>query len=185
MSDTSEKSPKTINRTDHSFTKTWSPEIERFGFTQIPNQLITCQGRLGLHDGELVTLIQLAKFRFGKKGKVYPAINTLASYTGKSYTTVQKRLKALEEKGFIRRKRNSGTSSNYDLSPLAAILYQHQKTCVFCPKMSRGVFVKVNTVPYSKPTYKEDQTRIPHSSLKNNVSNLRELAKNRLEAYYE
>lgn len=184
MSDASKKLPKTINsRNDHSFTKKWSPEIEQFGFTQIPNQLITCQKQLDLHDGELVTLIQLIKFWFSKKGKVYPAINTLASYTGKGYTTIQKRLKTLEDKGFIRRRRNNGTSSTYDLSPLAAILYQHQRTCPYCRKMSRGVFVKVRPVSHSKPTYKEEQIRT--TNLENNVSSFSELANSRLEAFYE
>lgn len=188
MPNDSKKSSKTeykiVNaNSDHSFINKWSPEIEQFGFTQIPNQLITCQSQLNLHDGELVTLVQLTKFWFSKKGKVYPAINTLASYTGKGYTTVQKRLKALEDKGFIRRRRNSGTSSNYDLSPLVIVLYQHQKTCLVCRKMSRGVTVKTHKVPYSKPTYKEDEPIRQKS--KNNISKVSDLIGHRYEALYD
>ena len=137
------------------FTHKWSPEIAAYNFTQIPNLLIECQGHLELTDGELITLMQLLKFWYHKNGRIFPSIEKLAGYSGNGYSTVQRRLKSLEEKGFIKRRHRYGTSSDYDLVYLRQKLYKHQKNCSVISQ-KRGVSVAImSTLPSSLSTEKE------------------------------
>lgn len=137
------------------FIEKWTPEIAAYNFTQVPNLLIHCQGHLGLTDGELVTLIQLMKFWYSHESRIFPSIETLTKYSGNGYSTVQRRLKNLEKKGFIKRRHRYGTSNDYDLVNLRIKLYQHQKKC---PELSqkRGVSLSImRTSPSSFSTDKE------------------------------
>lgn len=137
------------------FSNKWTPEIEQYGFTQIPNLLFSCQGHLHLKDGELTTLFQLLTFWFDRDGRVYPSITTLTRFSSKGYSTVQRRLRTLEEKGFVKRHQRLGTSNTYDLSPCIRRLYEHQKTCQHLPHR-RGVSrVKVKQQPTSFSINKE------------------------------
>ena len=157
---------------DYSFTGKWSPEITQYNFTQIPNLLIVCQGHLGLTDGELITLIQLTKFWFSHKSSVFPGIKTLAGYSNKGYSTIQKRLVSLEEKGFLKRRFMWGFSSTYDLKYCANKLYQHTKVCD-APLQKRAVRVtKVTGVDPSKPTNEEYLLKKLNSKNTNNVGNI-------------
>lgn len=137
------------------FTDKWTPEIAAHNFTQVPNLLIQCHGHLGLTDGELITLIQLLKFWYHKNGRIFPSIEKLASYSGNGYSTVQRRLKSLEGKGFLKRRHRYGTSNDYDLVYLRQKLYKHQKVCPVISQ-KRGVSVSIlRTSPSSIPTDKE------------------------------
>lgn len=146
----------TSNNKESGFSGKWSPEIEEYGFTQVPNLLLTCQGHLGLRDGELVTLLGLLTFWFKHDGKVYPSINRLARFSSKGYSTVQKRLRTLEEKGFVKRNRAQGTSSTYNLVPCVIKLYEHQKACHNLPRKRSTSTPKMKSQPASFPTNKED-----------------------------
>lgn len=121
------------NNTDYGFAEKWSPEIEIYNFTQVPNLLLACQGHLKLTDGELVTLIHLLKFWFNHDSRVYPSITTLSKFSHKGYSTIQKRLRTLEQKGFIKRRRTYKTSNTYDLIPCVVRLYKHQNICKSLP----------------------------------------------------
>lgn len=114
---------------DYSFASKWSNEVERQGYTQIPNILIKCQGHLGLSDGELITLIQLQSFWYHEKNRVFPSIKHLADYSGKSYNPIQKRLSSLEKKGFISKTQRFVNSNLYDLKPTISILNRHTAIC--------------------------------------------------------
>ncbi|MBH2007297.1 helix-turn-helix domain-containing protein [Candidatus Saccharibacteria bacterium] len=139
----------------YGFSGKWSPEIEQYGFTQVPNLLLSCQGHLGLKDGELTTLLQLLTFWFEHDGKVYPSIVTLARYPSKGYSTIQKRLKSLEEKGFIKRHRKLGSSNTYNMKLCARQLYEHQKVCKDLPRRRSVSKVKVKYRPASYTTSKQ------------------------------
>lgn len=118
--------------TNYGFSNKWSAETEHYGFTQVPNILITCQAELGLNSGELVTLIQLVSFWFHHEAKVFPSISLLAKRSGKGYSTTQRYLKSLEVKGFIQRKHVVNRSNDYNLFPCAIKLHMHQKRCESC-----------------------------------------------------
>lgn len=140
---------------EYGFNSKWSPEIKVHGFTQVPNLLLVCQGHLGLTDGEMITLMQLLSFWYRKNSPVYPSINRVTKRSKKGYSTTQRRLKSLEDKGFIERKRIKGKSTRYDLLPCVMRLYQHQKVCDEHSQKRDSLVVKVTRVPRSKPTYKE------------------------------
>lgn len=113
----------------YQFDKKWSKEIDLYNFTQVPNLLLSCQGHLKITDGELITLIHLLTFWYSNGSRVYPTITTLRKFSHKSYPTIQKRLRRLEEKGFIRRVHRYGTSNRYDLTKCVELLKQHVKVC--------------------------------------------------------
>jgi len=122
------------NGKDYSFINKWSPEIEKYNFTQVPNLLISCQGHLGLKDSEMLTLVHLMTFWFDHNSKIFPTIDTLSKFSNKGYSTIQKRLKYLEDKGFIKRRQKIGSSTRYDLIPCVTKLYQHQNVCQNPPR---------------------------------------------------
>jgi predicted transcriptional regulator len=163
---------------EYGFAGKWSPEIKAHGFTQVPNLLLVCQGHLGLTDGEMITLLQLFTFWYRKNSPVYPSINRVTKRSKKGYSTTQRRLKSLEDKGFIERKRKQGKSTRYDLLPCVRRLYQHQKECKDNSRKRESLVVNVTRVPYSKPTneeYEAERKRI----YKKNVQLFSEIAKSR------
>lgn len=157
---------KNAKNKEHGFSEKWSPEIEYHGFTQVPNLLLACQGHLQLKDGELTTLLQLLTFWFDHDGRVYPSIATLSRFSSKGYSTVQKRLRVLEEKGFVKRRRQLGTSNTYDLSRCVAKLYEHQKVCKNLPRRRRHLEVKTRRRPSSFTTNKQYEPKRRNSNKK-------------------
>lgn len=142
---------------DYSFSGKWSPEIKELGFTQIPNVLIVCQEHLGLTDGELVTLVQLSMYRFHDNSIVYPSIATLARLSGNGYSTIQKRLKDLEDKGFIYRTQRYYSSNLYDLEPCVINLARHIRKCDYLPKKQVEQIQDMSDVLASFLSNKEDE----------------------------
>ena len=138
-----------------NFTQKWTAETSEFGFTQIPNLLIICQGHLGLTDGELVTLIELLKFWYDYDSRIFPSIETLAKYSGRGYSTVQRRLKNLEKKGFIKRKHRFATSDDYDMYPCVAKLYKHQEICASLSQYRGDDWQGLGSLPSSVSTDKQ------------------------------
>ena len=148
---------KSTNK-EYGFSNKWSSETEASGFTQVPNILLTCQGQLGLTHAELVTLIQLISFWYEHGNKVYPSIARVAKRSHKGYSTTQRHLKSLEEKGFLKRRHVFGKSNVYDLKPCAVKLHGHQSTCELCIRSAhkRGLqILKVSRVPSSEMSKKE------------------------------
>jgi len=158
----------------YKFNGKWSPEIAKYNFTQVPNLLLGCQAHLGLTDGELVTLIQLLTYWFRHESRVYPSITTLTKFSHKGYSTVQKRLRSLESKGFINRRHNFGTSNTYDLHYCARKLYQHQKVCTDPPRNRAASVTTMRSLPSSLTSNKEYEARRRNSltHTENNVAHL-------------
>lgn len=150
----------------YKFSDKWSPEIVQYNFTQVPNLLLGCQAHLGLSDGELVTLIHLLTYWFNHESKVYPSINTLTKFSHKGYSTVQKRLRTLESKGFIKRRHKFGTSNEYDLHYCAIKLYQHQRVCTNPPR-NRAASVTIMRRPASSKTSNKEYEALRRNFLTN------------------
>jgi len=165
------------DKNEYGFSGKWSPEIKAYGFTQVPNLLLVCQGHLGLTDGETITLLQLLTFWYRKESPVYPSISRITKRSKKGYTTTQRRLKSLEDKGFIERKRVEGMSTRYDLRPCVVRLYQHQKMCEELSQKRDSSGIKVTKAPLSKTTDEEYET--PRRLYKNNVQHFSEIAQSR------
>jgi hypothetical protein len=120
-----------MGRTDNAnsaYSTKFSPELTRFGFTQVSNILIQCQGDLGLTDGELLTYIRLLSFWFSRESKIYPSQSLLAQMSKVSISTIANRLRSLQRKEYVRRTLRPGYTSIYDITPGLSTLYKFQKS---------------------------------------------------------
>ena len=160
-----------------SFAQKWSPEVEQYGFTQLPNLLICCQGHLMVTDNELVTLIQLLSFWYAHDGQVFPSIETLAGYSNKGYSTIQKRLPNLEAKGFIKRIYVNGKTSLYDVRPCVIKLYKHQRVCPHPPKKREEYGSNTREPP---PSNMKDKEYYVKRKLNKKVTVVGEILSNRI-----
>lgn len=143
----------------HKFEQKWSFEVMMYGFTQVPNLLISCQGHLKITDGEMMTLLSLLTHWYRHDTKIYPSIERLAKFSHKGYSTVQKRLRTLEQKGFIKRRHSGGKTTTYDILPCVAALYRHSLVCPEPPRKQSRYWDKTRSVPTSIITNKEDEAR--------------------------
>lgn len=145
------------NEERYSFAKHWSPEIAEFNFTQVPNILLGCQGHLEITDGELLTLLHLLTFRFKPDSDIWPSITLLTRFSEKHFTTIQKRLRILEQKGFVKRIHIQGTSNRYDISPCIRKLNKHIKVCKHLPRKQAVPTAALTGLPSSYSSSKEDE----------------------------
>lgn len=102
----------------------WGQNILSLGWTTIPNLLLRSQSKLGLSNSELVLVIHLISFIHQPFSRVYPSIELLAKRMDQDRRTIQRTVKRLEDKGFIRKKirsngkKDAGMTNVYDLDPL-------------------------------------------------------------------
>ncbi|TDU32839.1 helix-turn-helix protein [Panacagrimonas perspica] len=97
-----EQVTKVAELSEKKLSEKWGVAINP-GFVAIPNMLLMHQGRIGLTDGELVTLqhLLMAWWRGDERPFVRP--ETIAKRTGASPRTVQRHVRSLEGLGLIRR----------------------------------------------------------------------------------
>jgi len=137
----------------------WGLEVAERGFAQIPNYLI--QLNLYVHDdhklspAEMVVLLQLVATWWKKDEMPFPSMNTLAERAWISERQVQRSIKSLEQKGYLKKakKKIKGViaSNVYDLSPLVSILQtvaahfinKHPRKIVIPKEDAKGVGRKV------------------------------------------
>jgi predicted transcriptional regulator len=108
----------------------WGREVAERGFTQVPNYLL--QINMFVHDDhklsptEMVVLLHLVATWWKKSEMPFPSMNTIADRAGISERQVQRSIKALEQKGYLKKtkKKIKGViaSNVYDLSPLVKVL---------------------------------------------------------------
>ena len=91
----------TANET-HAIQDRWGDGLGG-GFVVIPSVLLQHQGELGLDCEEVVVLANLLAHWWDDARRPYPRTESLAKRTGISQRTVQRRLKQLEVKGFVKR----------------------------------------------------------------------------------
>jgi len=159
---------------NYKFSSKWTTETEQYGFTQVPNALLRCQGHLDLSDGELVTLIDLLTYWYRGRANAYPSITTLTKFSGKKFTTLQKRLKSLEQKGFLFRRHRTGTSNTYELNRCVKKLSKHLKECPSPPRNRSVAVINLSRDPSYLSKSKEDEAlrREDLDKTRNNVKAL-------------
>lgn len=104
----------------------WGKPVAERGFAQIPNLLFRINDLLAdeyhLTTTEMVLLLHLLGSWWEKEKMPFPSMHTLAKRAGISERQVQRSLKALEEKGYIKKekaKQKGIIASNvYDLTPV-------------------------------------------------------------------
>ncbi|WP_328732293.1 helix-turn-helix domain-containing protein [Vreelandella azerica] len=108
----------------------WGKPTRDAGWTSIPNILIYRQKTLGLDSLDLNILLHLMTYWWQNEQKPYPSKATLAKSIGVTSGTIQKRIRAMEAGGLIkriqrRRENNRSDTNEYDLSPLRDALVPH------------------------------------------------------------
>lgn len=104
----------------------WGIAVMARGFCIIPALLLRAQARLGLSATQLALLIQLSDFWWDDGKHPWPKKETLGQRLGLKEKQVQRHVRALEERGYVKRiarvTRHGRTSNAYDLSGLVSKL---------------------------------------------------------------
>ncbi len=103
--------------------KKWGKLLMEAGWTLLPNTVLVRQAALGLTSTDINILLHLMAFWWKKEELPHPSKVTLAKSIGVTPRTVQRRIAAMEQAGFIQRIRRQGphrgTQTNlYDFSGL-------------------------------------------------------------------
>ena len=112
---------------DWSPATAWETVADRWGaqddgrlpFVAVPFDLLRHQAELGLSTSDLVIIVNLAAHRWKSGDVVYPSNKSLAHRTGLSHQTVQRILKRLADRGYIRRVAHPRGGRAFELGPLA------------------------------------------------------------------
>lgn len=108
--------------------KKWGVEVIAQGFNILPSLLFRAQKRLGLSPSQLALIVQLTDFWWREDDIPWPKKETIAQRLGITEKQVQRIVRDLEKRGYIRRvkrlTRHGQTSNGYDLSGLAMKLQQ-------------------------------------------------------------
>ena len=81
----------------------WTKTLMEAGWTVIPNVFIERQNALGLHPIDINILLHLAVYWWTHDNRPHPSKNIIAKAINVTPRTVQRRIAALENIGFIRR----------------------------------------------------------------------------------
>jgi len=97
------------------------------GFAMLPNVLLDHSHELGLDSGDIHLIALLERHRFADEDAPFPSVSTLADRMGVHRSTVQRRIKRLEQRNLLVRERRvskaGGQASNgYRLTGLDAAL---------------------------------------------------------------
>lgn len=103
--------------------KKWGKPLMEAGWTLLPNTIIVRQRALGLTSTDINILLHLVAYWWKATDLPHPSKATLAKSIGVTPRTVQRRIAAMEQAGFIQRVRRQsphrGTQTNrYDFTGL-------------------------------------------------------------------
>lgn len=101
----------------------WTDEVLKAGFTIIPSALVIRQRQLGLKAVDVNILLHLISAWWRKESFPRLSKQTIAKRMGIDPSTVQRRVRAMESAGLVKRIRRTGKkkadqTNAYDLTPL-------------------------------------------------------------------
>lgn len=105
--------------------KKWSKPLMAAGWNVIPNIIIEKQEALGLDALDMNIILHLSHYWWQPDNVPHPSVATIAKAIGVVPRTVQKRIKALEDLGMIRREerrftQNGSVTNRYHFDGLIA-----------------------------------------------------------------
>ena len=102
----------------------WSKTLMDAGWTAVPTVIIERQKALGLDPTDVNIILHLASYWWTSDNKPHPSKKTIAEALGVTPRTVQRRIAAMEEAGFIRReqRRIPGKGSRTNLYHLDGLI---------------------------------------------------------------
>lgn len=83
--------------------KKWTPALMAAGWTVIPSIIMERQQALGLDPVDVNILLQLARYWWYEDNPPHPSKKAIAECIGRSESTVQRRIAAMEAGGLIKR----------------------------------------------------------------------------------
>lgn len=97
--------------------KKWSKPLMAAGWNAIPSIIIEKQEALGLDAINMNIIVHLSNYWWRSDNLPHPSVETIAKAIGVTARTVQKRIKALHDLGFIKReeRRHTKTGSTTNL----------------------------------------------------------------------
>jgi DNA-binding MarR family transcriptional regulator len=106
-----------------AFEDKWGTPLIAAGYGAVPNVIVQRHTQLGMTPTELALYLVLASFWWRKGERPFPSILELSKAMGMNPRNIQRRLRRMQEVGFIRihkrKTRHGGNKSNeYDLTPL-------------------------------------------------------------------
>lgn len=130
-------------------------ELMQGGFTSVPNLVLEHYAALGITEGELLFTIHIWSFWWNRQ-LPYPSLSTVAARMNKSWRSVHRYAKSLEDKGLLRvtpRYRDNGaqTSSLYDFSPMIEQILNRAGTTP-PDRFDRGDSDRFDSAPLSQVT---------------------------------
>jgi predicted transcriptional regulator len=105
------------------------------GFQVVPNVLVRAQSRLGLDAVDVVVLLNLTAHWWAKGERPFISPARIAKRMSVTTRTVERHLRKLEQRGFIRRYaphrgRDGVYIRHYDLQPLVGILEEASRNAL-------------------------------------------------------
>lgn len=103
--------------------KKWSKTLMDAGWTVIPSIIIEKQASFGLDALDMNIILHLVQYWWLPENLPHPSVGTIATAVGVRPRTVQKRIKALEELGLMKREerrytKNGSTTNLYSFEGL-------------------------------------------------------------------
>jgi hypothetical protein len=113
---------KKVTKQDANFIRKWSEVIAKEGYVQVPNLLIRHLGDMKVTPVEFAVIVGLLSHMWDEKNP-YPAVDTIASYIGRSRNSTQAAARSLDVdkghgKGLILRIPRGNMTNEYDIRPL-------------------------------------------------------------------
>ena len=101
----------------------WTPALVQGGWTPVADYFLDSYTRLDpqLSTSEAMLIIHLMRHKWDRD-MPFPGFKTLARRMGVSATAVRNHARSLEQKGYLRRHVQIGTTNRFDLEPLFAAL---------------------------------------------------------------
>lgn len=146
-----------VNQHDSRIVVRFGDAILQAGFTSVPNLVLEHYAEVGISEGELVFTLHVWSFWWNRQ-LPYPSIATVAKRMNKSWRSVHRYAKGLEEKQLLKitpRYREDGgqTSSLYDFEPMINAI-----VALITPSdtSDRGESDRFDTPPLTEMADKED-----------------------------
>ncbi len=119
-----------IHFTESKFARRWSPDVSKKGFTPIPVCFMRCFKDFGLNFQEAFILLYLLSYWFynDNPSKIYPKKKTIAKELGMGVSSVGRHLKSLEDRDFIERESQTGSTNIYLLHGFVVQVSRHVST---------------------------------------------------------
>lgn len=164
---------KKVTTQDYNFIRKWSKAIAKEGYVQVPNLLIRHLGDMKITPVEFAVIVGLLSHMWDEKNP-YPAVETIASYIGRSRNSTQAAARSLDfnkgkGKGLVLRIPRGNMTNEYDIRPLVKQLESYaqpiEKLIPSHRKVDSSTYREVDTEEYHPNKTQEKRRRTSSGKL--------------------